>query len=794
MKLLLFLLLSPVTIFAQTITGHIRDKHHQTLPGATITLLKADSSVIASSTSDTAGFYKLSFQTSDTVFVRVSLTGFITEVKPLLNTTTLDFILPDSSESNLAQASVIEGVKVTARKRIIEYKADRTIFNVENSIAATGGDALDAIKRAPGVLVNNNQITLAGKSSVAIMINGRLQQLSGDDLLQLLHSIPSDNILRIEIITSPSARYDAEGNSGIINLVLKRNKQKGFRGSATLSHEYNTGLNFPTGSFSIYYKKDKLNLFGTVNGGVQGYPYTAYINTYYPDQYVLQNSRYPYVNRFARLQAGGDYMLTMKSNLGFTLSEGFSGLDNREYIIASSYEWDGYLDSTLRTTGKTTDRYRGTLTTNLNYEYRIDSTGRKINIDVDYYRQQGDRHRDFTIESSATASSLTTEKTSRVSSQPLTEIKSAKIDFEMPYKFARIIFGAKASEAYNILNNLFENKTGGSYVNDTTKSNDFNYRETIKAAYITVNKSYKKFEFNIGLRAEHTRGVGVLVTASQTNILEYTKLFPSASVQYKKSEKHVFSMNFARRINRPGYGLLNPFRYYYTTNTYSEGNPLLQPAFNYVTDIGYTYKSKLNVRLLYNRISNYYDARVSFVDTIQKTNAFTRKNIGYKEIANMNISGSFQLAKWWELLGEVNGGFSKFAPFDKSGQSSYTGFYGYIDATNNLYLNKARTLGFELSAYYYSPRQRDYVYWDKMTSVSVGLRHMLLNKNLVLVFYANDIFAQSFWLQTNKQNNTKEFSYDGHSYRMSISYKFGNKAIRAKQVRNMEEIQRTGNQ
>jgi hypothetical protein len=145
-------------------------------------------------------------------------------------------------------------------------------------------------------------------------------------------------------------------------------------------------------------------------------------------------------------------------------------------------------------------------------------------------------------------------------------------------------------------------------------------------------------------------------------------------------------------------------------------------------------------------------------------------------------------------LGEINGGFSKFAPFDKSGKSAYTGFYGYIEATNNLYLNKAKTLSAELSAYYYSPRQRDYVYWDKMTSVSVGLRYMLLNKNLVLAFYADDIFARSYWLQTNKQNNTKEFSYDGHSYRVSISYKFGNKAISAKQVRNMEEIQRTGNQ
>ncbi len=194
--------------------------------------------------------------------------------------------------------------------------------------------------------------------------------------------------------------------------------------------------------------------------------------------------------------------------------------------------------------------------------------------------------------------------------------------------------------------------------------------------------------------------------------------------------------------------------------------------------------------MLYNNITNYFD-RVYTVDTVHETSAVSRQNLGSKQVIAMEIDGSLEPTKWWELSGNINGGFMKFESKEASGNAAYSGFNWWVEATNDFYLNKSKTLSAELSGYYYSPRQRDYVYWDAMSTVGFGFRYQMLNKNLVIAFDGEDIFATSYWLQTNKLNNTKEYSYDGHSYRLSVSYKFGNKNIRTKQVKSTEEIQRT---
>jgi len=783
---LLFSVVLPCVAFSQKttlISGHVFGKKNQALENVIVSILKADSTLIGGTLTDSTGFYKIMFTSDEAKWIKAEMLGFTGEVKALSAATKVDFILLENSNINLEEISIV------AKNPIIEYKADKTVFHVENSIAATGGDALDAIKRAPGVQVAHKDITIAGKSSVAVMINGRLQQLSGDDLNQLLHSIPAANISKIEVITSPSSRHDAEGNGGILNLILKKNTQQGLNGSVVLTNDYNSALNFPTAGTSLNYKKDKLNLFCNANGGVQGYKYDAYTNVYYPHQFWHQEVSYPYINKYGRIQAGGDYALTKRSTLGFTANEAFSWLNNNESIVASGFDRSGHLDSTVSTQGKTTDKYPGKLTLNLNYEYRFDSTGKKMNVDLDYYRQKGDKSRDFTVQQESLINSFATQSINRMTGYPLTEIRSAKIDFDIPLKQVRWNCGIKASDSRNELNNLYETKVAADYLVDTVKSTQFSYHEQIEAAYITAGRSWKQFEFSAGLRAEHTRGEGVSNTLSQTKIYDYTKLFPSGFAQYSLNKDHIFSVSVSRRISRPNYSFLNPFRFYYTPSTFAQGNTGLQPAFNYISALNYTYRSKLNVRMMYNTISNYFD-RVYTIDTVHQTSAVSRNNLGSKKIIAANISGSAEPAEWWELSGSVNGGFVKFKPFDRSAKSQFTGFNWWVEMTNLFYLNRQKTVSAELSAYYYSGRQRDVVYWAPMSAVNLGLRYLMLHKKLVLTLYAEDIFVKSYWLQTNKFNNTVDYSYDGHIYRISLTYKFGNKNVRAKQVKNLEEIQR----
>ncbi|MEN9522068.1 MAG: hypothetical protein RL065_445, partial [Bacteroidota bacterium] len=533
------------------------------------------------------------------------------------------------------------------------------------------------------------------------------------------------------------------------------------------------------------------NLFCNANGGVQGWSYVAYTNTYYPNSIQHQDVKYPYYNPYARLQLGGDYTISKKATIGFMVNEGFSWLNNNESIMASSYNLNPLFDSTVTTTGKTTDKYLGKLTTNLNYEYRFDTTGKKMNIDVDYFHQKGNKHREYTVDNAAFISSYMNRNMYRATGTPITEIMSAKVDFEIPMKEVKWNFGMKASDSENDLNNLYEIEKGNEFQIDTTQTNRFIYHEEIEAAYFTGTKTYKKFEVSAGLRAEHTRGVGSGST-SQTFLLDYTKLFPSAVVQYSPNQKHSFNLTFARRISRPNYTLFNPFKFYYTPNTFIEGNPSLQPAFNYLTKFNYAYKSNLNAVLLYNHIINYFD-RVYTLDSVHQTNIISRKNLGTKKVVALEIDYTLQPTKWWEVMGNMNGGFMKFIATTSGAKNEFSKFNWWTEITNNFYLNKNKTLIAELSGYYYSPRQRDVVYWDEMSAIGFGIRYMLMNRNLSIAFAGDDIFAKSYWLQTNKQNNTVEYSYDGHSYRLSISYKFGNKNIRGKQVKSLEEIQRTAN-
>lgn len=785
---LLTLWLYPLLLFAQAtnpVTGLVKDKNNKAISGAKIDLLQADSSLIISTFSDKSGFYKLSL-TKEAKYIRVIMPGFTTETELYKHTPAVDFILFEDADKKLST------VTVTAKKPIVEYKADRTIFNVENSISATGTDALEAIKRAPGVLVVHDQITLAGKSSVAVMINGRLQQLSSEDLNQLLRSMPSDNLSKIEIITSPSSKYDAQGDAGIINLVLKKNTGEGFKGSVSSSYTRNS-FNFGSISSSLQYRKGKLNLFANASLGRQGYRYTAWTNTFYTNQSWEQKVNSGYFNNYARVQAGGDYQLSKKSTLGFAYSEAFNVQKNDEQINLSSYDLSRNLDSVTYTSGKTTDKYPGKHTANINYELKIDSTGKKLNVDLDYYRQKGNRRRDFTIDNYVDGTTLNSSLDNRISGQPLTEIMSAKADMELPLKNVRINIGLKVSDSYNVLDNLYETIVSGDYQTDSTKSNQFTYKEEIEAAYLNASKSWKKFEFQMGLRAEHTYGKGVSNTLAKTNTVEYTKLFPSGFISYAAHKDHIFSLSISRRINRPGYGLLNPFRFYFTPNSYWEGNPGLQPSFNYLFEGTYTLKSRLNFKLIHNRNSNYFD-RIYIIDTINNTSSAIRKNIGNTRYFGFNISGSVEVTKWWELSGDLNGGYSKFMPYNDKDNSRYSGVNYWTELTNIFFLNKKKTVSAELSGYYYTPRQKDYKRWEEMSALNVGLRYMLFDKKLVIAVNANDLFAKTYWLQTNLLNNTKEYSYDDErSIRFSLSYKFGNKNIRAKQIKNVEEIQRAAN-
>lgn len=790
--LIIFIFLTPCIVQAQatyTISGQLTTGAGKPVQLAVLLLQNAkDSSVIKSALTDSKGTYTLEATDISNSFLKIDATGFITEyihVDAAQHQQTVNIKLKESSKT-------LSEVTITSRKPTVEYKVDRTVFNVENSVTATGGDAWDALKKTPGVMIMRNDVTIAGKNSAGIMINGRLQQLSGDDLAQLLRSIPADNLSKIEVITNPPARYDAEGNGGLINIITKRSMKAGVKGNVTATYNRNH-YNAPTISTALNYKMEKLNIFCSARTGTWGWKYTAWANTYYPGQTWKQTVDQGSVNKYARVQAGAEYNLTKSATIGFEYAKGMSSMDNTENISATSFNGKEQIDSVIRTIGETHEINGGKHTIDVNYEWRIDSTGKKLNIDANYFTQKTDRKRDFGISSYLPDGATAGGSTNRMAANPAITIRSVNADIEWPLRFAKLSFGAKASAVDNSSNNVYLTKSGGDYITDTGKTNEFSYREDIQAVYITAQKKIGKYDIQLGLRGEHTQTKGYSSTLGQTNLNDYIKLFPSGYVQYSLSDNHSFSVSVARRINRPGYNSLNPFRFYYTPTSYKEGNPNLQPSFNTRTQLTYTYKSKYNFNIIYNQTSAYWD-RIIQTDTIKGTSSITWQNLGSTKYISASVGFTLNPTRWWETVTEITGFYAYFKPYagNTATNKTYAGLNVGMESENTFFINRKRTLAFELSGYYYAPKQKDYKRWEAMSCINMGIRWMLMNKNLVLALNGDDVMARAYWLQTNLANGTKEYSYDDErSVRLSITYKFGNKNVKARRDRNIsEEIQR----
>jgi len=770
----------------KVLEGHLRDKDHTPVPFAVLSLQNAtDSTLIETTLSDTLGYYRINTSTIANRVLRIIASGYTEQWKRIDDTVSSvqqqDFILSRSTAKSLA------GVTVTSNKPLIERRVDRTIFNVENSSAAVGGDALDALKRAPGVRVQDNSISIAGKSTVNVLINDKLQQLSGDELANVLKSIPADNLARIEIITTPPAKYDAAGNAGLINIVTKKMLKNGLNGAATLSYTQRTSR---AGSFNsnFNYRQSKLNVFGFANAyRSNGMPYLS-INTQYSDQRWEQHSDVTNNNVFNRVQLGADYNLSPRSVIGFlyTLGNGGDQYNGDALITANAYNLHTHhIDSFITTRALTQDRGLRNVG-NLNYQWKADSGDRKVNVDLDYFNRTGKAKRNLNTNNyfeDGIATGL--NDVTRTSGIQQIDIRSGKVDVEWPVSFARLTFGGKASFIHNTSDNLFEYLADSVYQVDAGKTNRFDYRENTQAAYISAQKNFGKWETQIGLRAEYTQTKSHSATLNETARNEYFKLFPTVYVQYSPDENNALNINYSKRIDCPDFWSMNPFRSYFTASSYSQGNPFLQPSFSNNIELGYTLKSKYSFTL-YAQLINNLQTRVSFIDTATKSYSFNMANVGEVKNYGATISATLIPAKWWECVVTGNGWYNSFSSvFYGNGQQAYSKPAYSIETSNTLYLNKAKTLIVSLNFTYNSLHLDDFDVVSSNYVLETGIKALLLQKRLIFALNGYDLLRSEQNRLENQYNGTAQYNYyDERSIRFGVTWKFGSNDIKAKRERN----------
>jgi len=790
-KNLLFVLIffNTLLIQAQTIEGFVTNYNDQYLVNTTIQLIQPkDSTVLKASSTDSNGRYEIRGVQKGKYILKISHVQYLSEfisIETENPVTLLNFKLE-------LKTNEMKEITIVAKKNIYEYKSGKIIFHVENSIGSQGADLLTTLKKAPGVLIKNNSITLAGKSSVGVMMNGRLQQMSGEDLNAYLKSIPGNTVSKIEIIQSPSSGFDAEGDMGIINIITKKPIGEGFKGNLNASFTRNHH-NMPSVGINSNYRKNKLNVFCNLSYYKIGYDYTSKTSTYFTDNSWYQLAKIGSDATNTRVQSGVEYMLSHKTTLGFSYAYSWSQTINQESTLATNFDNNTGIKGYTKTTGKTTDRLPSRHLLNINAEHRIDSTGKKINIDYDLFAYRMNKQRDFNIGNYLPDNTKQSESINRLTGNPNYMIQSLKADIDLPTKFAKYTLGVKGAFVHNKVQNVTMSLQNQVYVNDTAGTNAFDYEEQTQAAYIQASKGWKQLSIQIGVRVEHTFIKGISTTMDRTDIQDYTKLFPSCMFEYQMNDKNTFNFTANRRIRRPDYSNLNPFRFYYTESSFSEGNPALQPSTSNKFQISYVYKGTYNISFMYNQSRNYFD-RLFFIDSAKGTSNITRANIGRTYYYGAFVSGAFTPLKWWEINGDLNVGYNQFNPETKDA-NRYTSIIFYGNANNAFYLNKSRTFVGELNGYYYTPRQNDYKLWKKIWAVNIGLRAVFYQKKLSVAIYGDDIFATSYWLQINQQNGTNEYSYDDErAIRISCTYKFGNQKVKGKHERSgVDEIQRASN-
>ena len=779
---LLLIILFQNQVFSQIkISGQIKNEKNNPVEFIEIQLQNKDSIIFKSELTNAEGKFILETEKGEYSLLVRQLGGIYHKQKISVNQDTYIGIINITEKTQQLQEVVI-----TSKKKLIDRKVDRLIFNVENSISASGGDAIDALKITPRVKVKNDNISMIGKNNMSVMVDDKLILLTGDELINFLKSIPSDNIKSIEVITTPPAKYDAEGNSGLINIKLKKSKLNQWNASLRSSYIQST---YPKGSFggNFDYQKNKLSLYSNLNY-VNGSNAPVETNKiYYPlGLWNEENKRRDFQNS-VNSRIGADYKVSEKFSVGMQYLGSFSKPKIVENSLTTIYnqtnsQIDSYINTLSENLGKNNNH-----SLNLNSTVVFDTIGRKMNINLDYFKFKNDDNRIFN-----TINLLSANNTS------LQDIEnySAKVDFEHPLKWINLSYGGKLSFIKTQNNVNYFDTTLGTPIFDPTQSNEFNYDENTQAIYLNGTKKLnEKWETQLGFRLENTQTEGVSKTLNQKNTNSYTKLFPTFYLTYTPNEKNSFSINYNKRINRPSYNRLNPFRWYSNPFSYTEGNPFLQPSFSNNLELNYTFNDNWSNSIYYSHTDNGFEqiTIVDNTDNIQKTIA---QNFFKTTIIGISESYTYNKLKWLSSTFSFDWNYSKSESLIPITNQNLNGSNAYFSISNDFNLNKNKTLLFNFSYWYNFKGTSDLDKNNAYSQLDASIKYFAFDKKLQISFNANDILSTNRPIYNSFTNNIQidyKNYYDVRLFRLSLVYKFGNKNINVekKEVGNQEEKERT---
>lgn len=795
---------------AGKISFSVLDDKKTAIENASVALLRStDSSLLKTMLSDKNGFSEFEYLPAENYILRISVTGFeekysapitISEQEPTARLA--DIILTPGKITRLKE------VTVSAKKPFIQKLTDRIVVNVENSIGSTGSSAMDVLERSPGVNVDQNDIiSLRGRQGVIIMIDGKPTPMSGADLANYLKALPSSALERIEIITNPSAKYDASGNSGIIDLKMKKDQRLGLNG--TFSTGYGQGVYPKANAGSTFnYRNKKMNIFGNYN-----YAYRIGLNHLLLDRNFYEDGIYnggdlkdnysksPLSGNTARF--GIDFFPSKKTIIGFVANGNFNhytrNSNNSSIVISPERQAVSTFESFA-----TNNDHSNNLVGNINFKHSFDSSGREITADADY----GEYH-----SGSLTVNSTRYYNLNGTSAKPgytlngdqdgKLVLRTAKLDYVNPLKKGgKWEAGFKTSFVSADNDAKFFDVSSGIPQNDVNKTNHFLYEEYNNAGYINYSREFKKFNIQFGLRGEQTN----INTEQKIGNVKfdsgYFQLFPSAFFNYKIKEDQTVGLSVSRRIDRPGYSQLNPFLFLIDVTTYATGSPGLLPQFTWSYELSYTRKN-LNFSLSYSHTKNDQNITLArfkevfpLIATAADTNVTVQIpiNLSSSDYVGLSISAPIRINKWWNMINNADIYYQQFHG-NFSGTSLNNGKPAADIRTNNTFTFKKGWTA-ELNASLNTGGRSGFMVLDPQWGIGTGVQKLILKNKGTLRFNITDIF----WTNLPKAVITYDnYIEKWHAYRetrvanIGFSYRFGSNKVQAARRRTTaseEERQR----
>ncbi len=810
----LFLFLAALAASAQTITGTVRDATNQPASFAVVKLLRsADSTLVKGTVATETGQYSLANIPDGNYRVQVSLVGMSNVSSPVITVRGGQSLVLETLTLRAAEQT-LTAVTVRAQKQLIEQQVDKTVLNVAADATAQGKTAYELLQQAPGVVIDpNDNVRMAGKQGVNVFIDGKPTNLSAADLANLLRATPAANIDKVELITNPSARYDAQGGAGIINIRFRRDKSLGLNGNASGGYGQ-SDHHRANAAVDLNYRAKRLNLYGNISGSDNFQTTNMLLDrSFHPSPVLGEGQGVRSGSRFLQrgydsdgtraivYKTGVDYFIGSRQTLGLIVSGNTSANQFGTYTTTNIINGQNRVDSSIVNRVENPSR-NNRINAALNYRY-ADTTGLEINADADFTRFGTTSPNTITSDYVGAAGQPLFTRLHRFDANTNITIATIKGDLVKQWKAKqpanaslKLETGFKHTDVATDNDLLAFTGAGSDERTDVSRTNRFTYREIVSAAYASLNRSAGKWSVQGGLRAEHSavrgRSTDLLNSRVSKPDTSYLNLFPTAFVQYRATENSQFSVNYGRRIGRPNYQDLNPFIYQIDPYTSQRGNPYLRPTYTHNVEMSYTYKWATTLKVAYSRTNDFS------TDVIQQ-NGFTAyqtvANVGRLDALNVSISSPYQFTKWWNMYAyagaTLNRFVGQFSPTQSFNQCAFA-FEGYMQQSFTL----SKLWSAQASGFWSAPTTQTVYRIGGLGALNLSVQKKVIQERGKITVGIDDVLNTMRWKWSDtrqsadfgddlatRQQFTIDRKWESRRVSLRFSYRFGSNDVKSARER-----------